>query len=163
MPRTVLPAGNRYTPRGTTKVLFIPLSALPEPGTLTLAVLDATTTVDLTPALVPPITGFNGDQADIPAPDMGTLKTGTVPGEITIAASSLTFYLSKDGPADDVRSVLAQGDEGWLIFADNGVVAGNTADQVRVDVKYGMKLREDLARITIPFSISEIREDIVLP
>lgn len=162
MPRTVLPGGNRYVARGTTKVLFIPLSGMAAPP-LTAAILNASTTIDLTPALVPPVNGFNGDQADVPAPDMGTLKTGTVPGEITIASSSLVFYMSKDGPANDVRSVLRTGDEGWIFIADNGLAVGNTGDLSRVDVKYGMKMREDLARISIPFSIDSIIEDIPIP
>ncbi len=163
MAMTVLSPANRYTSRGTTKAAFIPLSAMPDPGTLTRLIIDATTTVDITAAMVPPIAGFNGDQADIPAPDQGSLKTGTVPGEITIAASSLTFYLSRTGPAGDIRSVLHTGDEGWLLFGETGFAAGGRGDLCRVDVKYGTKMREDLARITIPFSIAEIREDIVLP
>lgn len=163
MPRTVLPAGTRYNPRGTTKVLWIPLSSMPTEAAFTSVVLNGTTTVDITAALVPPITGFNGDQTRTPAPDMGSLKTGTVPGEITIGDSSLIFYLSKTGVADDIRSIMVQGDQGWLFIADTGLAVGQRGDLCRAEVLYGMKMREDLARITVPFSIATITENVAIP
>jgi hypothetical protein len=163
MARTVLSGGNRFTSRGNTKVAFIPLSVKPDGVALTLAHTTDPATVDLTAAIVPPITGFNGTQADIPAPDMGSLFTGTVSGEITIGESSLTFYMSTAGPGGDVRSVLNTGDEGWLLIGDQGIDPGDIADLCRVDVKFGTKMREDLLRIMIPFSIASIDEDITIP
>ena len=160
MPRTVLGAATRYAARGNTPLLWIPKAAMSD-GNLTTAILDATTTVDLT-CSVAAMSGFNATQADMPAGDWCSQKIGTVPGDITLAESSLTFYLSKNG-SDDVREVLHTDDEGYLLIADGGLVAGNLADLCHVTVKYGTKVREDVARITVPFSVGNIDENVVIP
>lgn len=133
------------------------------PLTLTLADLDAASTVDLTPAIVPPVAGFNIEQSDTPAPDLGTLVTGTVEGEATYGASSLTFYLDSDSVDNDVRSVLVTGAEGYLVIADAGIGTGKTYDIAEVTVKFGMKQRDDLARIQVPFTVSGLQENVPHP
>jgi hypothetical protein len=159
---TVLDRSVGYPVRGTTRLVVIPASLMSD-GVLDTAALTSATTVDVTNDAGPSISGFSGDQGELPDPDLGSQQTGALPGEITFANSSLTFRLSKSGPADDIRAVLHTGDEVYLLIADQGLAAGKTCDLVHATVKYGTKQREDVARIMIPFSIHEVRTDVIIP
>jgi hypothetical protein len=164
--RTVLPKSNRYNVRGNTEVLWIPRAAAgvsAGPVTLTAAMLIAATTVELTNDVIPPINGFTSDTADVPVPDLGSLRTFNIEGETTIAASSMDFYLSSTVPVDDVRSVLHNGDEGYLVIADNGLAVGAPVDVAEVTCKFPAKARGDVARVTVPFSIAGIQENVPVP
>lgn len=160
MPRTVLAKGRRFTVRGNAVVLWIPLSVRAFGTALTLAMLDNAATVELQKA-ISGMTGFRLDQGRLPAPDWGSMRTGTVPGEITTPDSSITFYLSKDG--EDAREVLHPGDEGTLLVAEQGLVAGLLCDLYEGEWMYGAKEREDIARVAMPYSIGTVDENVVIP
>ena len=161
MPMTTLAKNVGFNPRGTRRYIWAPLAIMTD-GVLDTAALTSSTTTDLTNQ-VTARAGFTTSQAQVPDPDMGSLKTGTVAGEITYGDSSLTFRTSKTGPADDVRAVLHEGDEGFLVIANEGLVAGKSADVVRATIGYGGKLDEDIARYMLPFIVSDIKTDVVIP
>lgn len=160
MPATLLGPSVRFAVRGNLKVRWIPKTAMPT-GVLTLAILNGATTIDLTPAIAT-LTGFSREQGDLPAPDINSQDAPTVPGEITRAAASMTFYLSKDG--DDVRQVLVQGDEGYVVLGEAGFGVGALVDIWPAEVKFGMKVREEVARITVPFTTGVgVQENVPVP
>lgn len=162
MAQTVLARHPGYNVRGKARIVIIPASLMSD-GVLDTAAWTSASSVDVTDNLVPPVAGFSGEQGDIPDPDLGTLETGTVPGEITFPTSSMTFRLSASGPTADIRSVLVTGDEVYVVIAHEGKESGKTADLVHATVKYGTKMREDIARITFPFSIHGVDEDVTIP
>lgn len=160
MPATLLGPAVRFSVRGNLKARWIPKASMPD-GVLTLAILDGASAIELTPALAA-ISGFSRDQGDMPAPDINSMDTPTVPGEITRAAASMTFYLSKDG--NDVRTVLVQGDEGYVVLGETGFAVGDLVDIWPSEVKYGMKVRDDIARVTIPFTTGvAVQENVPVP
>jgi hypothetical protein len=170
MARTVLATPNRYHNRGKFKMLYIPRTkvgrtptvTLPQgPLTLTLALLDDTGTVDLTPGMVPPLGGFTKEQADDPAPSYDSLETGTVPGEITYPAASVVFYKSEDDI--DVRQTLVEGSEGYFVIAANGLATGRLVNIFEVTVKAESHGYDGLATVTIPVSVSKAQFNIAIP
>lgn len=161
MPMTVLPKNSGYNPRGTRRYIWVPFSEMPD-GVLDTAALTATATVDLTNQIVTSA-GWTTTQAFVPDPDVGSLRTGTIEGEVTYAESSLTFRMSKTGPANDARAVLHEGDVGFLVTANEGLVAGRSADVARSRVAFGTKVNEDVARYLVPFSVNNIDHDVVIP
>lgn len=160
MAAVVLGPSQRYAVRGNSEAMWIPLAAMPD-GVLDTAAITAATAVKLTAALAA-VTGFSQSQGDLPAGDWSSMQTPTVPGEVTTDASSMTFYLSKDG--EDVREVLHTGDEGFVVIFDTGITADAKCDVYPSTVKYGTKVREDVARITVPFSIGVgVQENVTVP
>lgn len=163
MAMTVLARHPGFNVRGKTRVVIIQAALMPD-GVLDTAAWTDPSTVDVTDNLIPgSIAGFAGDQADVPDPDVGTLKTGTVPGEITFPASSLTFRLSAAGPAADIRSVLQEGDEIYVALCDQGKESGKTCDLVHSTVKYDSRMREDISRAMFPVSVHSVDKDVVIP
>jgi hypothetical protein len=163
MAQTVLARHPGYNVRGTTRVVIIPW-ALMSDGLLDTAAWTDPSAVDVTDNLIPgSLAGFTGEQGDLPDPDVGTLETGTVPGEITFPNSSLTFRVSKAGPTADIRSVLTEGDEVAVVIADQGKETGKTADVIHATVKYDSRMREDISRAMYPFSVHGVEKDVVIP
>ena len=100
----------------------------------------------------------------VPTAALGSRFTPTVPGEITAADSSLTFWASKDG--DDVRSLLTRETRGFVVWMDEGDVAGQTMDVYPVQVTSQAKVREldQAAQIMAQFAItSEPAENVEIP
>lgn len=160
MPPIFLGPATRYAVRGNLKLRWVPKAAMPT-GVLTKAILEGATTIDLT-AAVATSAGWSREQGDIPAPDIASQDTSTVPGEVTRTASSLTLYLSKDGV--DVRQALIPGDVGYMVVGDAGFATAALVDIWPATVKFGAKLREDLGRITIPFSTGVgVQENVPVP
>lgn len=162
MAQTVLARHAGFNVRGKMRTVIIP-AALMADGVFDTAAWTDPSTVDVTDNLVPPVAGFSGEQGDVPDPDVGTLVTGTVPGEITFPNSSMTFRLSVDGPTADIRSVLHEGDEVYVALCDQGKESGKTCDLVHATVKYETRVREDVLRATFPFSIHGVDKDVVIP
>lgn len=160
MPLTTLPHLPGYNPRGTRRYLWIPLEAMPD-GVLDTAALGAATDVTNQMAVMP--SGFTTSQARVPDPDVGSLVTGTIAGEVTYDDTTMTFKLAPTGPGDDIRAVLHEGDEGFFAIANEGLVAGRSADVVRSSIGYGGKLNEDVARYQLPVIVNSIETDVVIP
>lgn len=163
MAQTVLARHPGFNVRGKTRAVIIPATLMPD-GVLDSAAWSSPSAVDVTDNLVPgSMAGFTGEQGDIPDPDVGTLETGTVPGEITFPNSSLTFRLSASGPTADIRSVLVEGDEVYVALCDQGKESGKTCDVIHATVKYDSRMREDISRAMYPFSVHSVQKDVVIP
>jgi hypothetical protein len=163
MAQTVLARHKGFPTRGTVRVVIIPWALMPD-GVLDTAAWTDPTAVDVTDNLIPgSLAGFTGEQGDIPDPDVGTMETGTVGGEITFPNSSLTFRLSEAGPTVDIRSVLHEGDEVAVVIADQGKESGKTADVIHATVKYDSRMRDDISRAMYPFSVHGVDKDVVIP
>lgn len=93
------------------------------------------------------------DQLD--TPDMGSRFPKKIGGMLTVDDSSLTFYASIDGV--DVRTVLARGTRGFMMFCDGGDVEDNLADVFPVEVLSNSQQRSlsDAARRMVQFSITD--------
>lgn len=163
MAQTVLARHAGFNVRGKMRVVIIPATLMPD-GVLDTAAWTDPTAVDVTDNIIPgSVAGFTGEQGDVPDPDLGTLETGTVPGEITFPNSSLTFRLSAAGPTVDIRSVLVEGDEVYVVLADQGKESGKTADVVFATVKYGSRTREDILRAVYPMAVHSVVKDVTIP
>lgn len=100
------------------------------------------------------ISGWSKTPQYIETPDAGHRLIGRIPGRVTLSDSSLTFYASRDG--QDIRQVLAEGDKGFVWFADGGDVAGHLADLFEVEVASIGKARSvdaNAFQLTISFAL----------
>jgi hypothetical protein len=113
MVATPLSATNRYIQPGVSQFYWVTTIAVKTAPTRT--ELDAGK--DLTNE-VAAISGFSVSSDQVAAPDFGKRFTPSVPGMITAADSSINIYLDKD--SDDVRSVISQDDEGFVVVFQEG-------------------------------------------
>src|SRR4051812_25810142 len=111
----------RYYRRGTTRVLWVPTIA--NKNAPTRSELDAGTALE---GETGAMSGWQTSSATVPTAALGSRFTPTVPGEITAADSSLTFWASADG--DDVRSLLVREARGFVVWMDEGDVPEQTMD-----------------------------------
>lgn len=161
MPLTVLPRFQGYNPKGKRRHLVIPRALMPD-GVLDTAALTDATSIDVTDQLaVAP--DFTPSQAQEPDSDVGTLVVGKVAGDITYPDTSAAFRLHPNGPASDIRAVLHEGDEIFWVVANEGLVAGRSADVVTATVGFGGKLNEAVARIQFPIIASFVEQDVTIP
>lgn len=156
---TPIQAATRYYRRGVTRVLWVPTIAnKAEP---TREELDAGTALE---GETGAMSGWQTTSGTVPTAALGSRFTPTVPGEITAADSSLTFWASKDG--DDVRSLLTREATGFIVWMDEGDVPGQTMDVYPVQVTSQAKVREldQAAQIMCQFAItSEPAENVEIP
>lgn len=156
---TPINASVRYYRRGTTRVLWVPTIA--NKNAPTRAELDAGTALE---GETGAMAGWQTTSATVAVSALGSRFTPTVPGEITAADSSLTFWASQT--ADDVRSLLTRETTGFVVWMDEGDVAGQTMDVYPVQVTSQAKVREmdQAAQIMAQFSItSEPAENVTIP
>ena len=159
---TKLPATERFFQPGISKVYWIPTIADAETLIPTRAEIDAGT--DLSDEIAN-ISGFTVTTAMISTPDYGKRFSGQISGRTSVAESSLSFHADRQG--DDVRTVLARGDRGFLLFADHGDALDMPADVYPAEVSSLGKVRSvtdtDL-QLTVMFAITkQPAEDISLP
>jgi hypothetical protein len=156
---TPIQQSQRYYRRGITKVLWVPTIAnLNAP---TRAELDAGTELGYE---VSAMSGWSTTSATVPTPALGSRFTPGVPGEITAADSSLTFWASKNG--EDVRTLLVREAIGNVVWMDEGDVPTQTMDVFPVQVSTAAKIREmdGAAQIRADFSITAVpAEDVTIP
>lgn len=74
------------------------------------------------------ITGFTKSAKTVEADNLKTGGSVTLDDGYSLDASSIQFWLSKNGPTTDIRSVLAEGDEKYIVFFDNKDIAANLMD-----------------------------------
>lgn len=149
----------RYYRRGTTKVLWVPTIA--NKNAPTRPELNAGTALE---GETGAMNGWQTTSNTVATPALGSRFTPVVGGEITAADSSLTFWASKDG--DDVRALLQREDSGFIVWMDEGDVAGQTCDVYPVTVTSQAKVREldQAAQIMAQFAItSEPAENVTIP
>lgn len=106
----------RFFRRGTSKVKWITSPAVPTAPTL--AEINAGVSLD---AQIAEISGFEFSNSPIQTPDLGTTFTTQIPGEDTVQNPSLTFY--DDDAASTIRTALAKGTSGYIIFCPYGITA----------------------------------------
>lgn len=88
-----------------------------------------------------------------------------VPGRITAQQSTLVFTADKAG--DDIRSVIARGDTGYILRCPGGDVTAYKGDVFPVQVvsmSKALSTDDAAAQITVTFAITQFpAEDITLP
>lgn len=159
MAPTPLPPTERFFAPEISKVYFALTVA--NVNTLTRPEIDAAT--DLTEEIAD-LSGWSVTTGMIATPGMSRF-TKQIPGRTTAEDSSLTFYADRGGV--DVRTILARGDRGFVIFCDGGDEPGNLADVFPVNVRNVGKVRtlgDQASQLAIGFAITGIPgEDVVLP
>lgn len=156
---SALPKAKRYFQPGITKLYF--LTSASDYTALTLAEITAGT--ELSGDLAE-VAGWEVTSNNIDAPDYASRFTSKVPGNTSVADSSLTFYGSQDG--QDVRTVLSRDTAGYLVVQDGGAAAGNKMDVYPVTVSSLGKVRSnsDAFKIQVSFVITQVpSEDQTIP
>lgn len=143
------------------KVYWLPAIAA---SNLTPTRAEITAGTDLTGEIAD-IQGWVVEGGAIPTPDLGSRFIASIPGRTNVADSSLTLYADQTG--NDVRDVLTQGLNGYVLFADGGDVTGQPADVFPVRVNSVGKMRstgDQAFQISVRFNITaEPATDVVLP
>lgn len=156
-----LPTSQRFFAPEITKVYWLPAVAA---SNLTPTRAEITAGTDLSGEIAD-IQGWVVEGGAIPTPDLGSRFIASIPGRTSVQDSSLTLYADEAGV--DVRTVLAQGDNGFILFADGGDVAGRPADVFPVRVNSVGKMRstgDQASQITVRFNITaEPATDVDLP
>lgn len=114
----------RFFRRGVTKIYFLPAIATPAAPTST----EITAGTNLTPR-VADTAGWTATTTPIEAPDADTRFVSNIPGSLTPAASSITF--NEDDAVTDpdpLRTTLADGTTGFIVFFPKGKSTGKPAE-----------------------------------
>lgn len=121
MPATPLPASNRFIQPGVTVVLLLP--AVADISAPTRAEMDAGTDIS---DEIADWSGWNKQTTSVPTPSLGSRFTSSIPGRQTSEDSSFTVYGDKAGT--DIRTVVTEDSEWFVMFMDGGDVATQVAD-----------------------------------
>lgn len=159
MPATPITASTRYFRPGTTKVDF--LTTVANQAAPTRAEINAGT--DLSPE-VASVEGWMVNSAFLETPDLASRFTGKLAARITADDSSINFYASSNSV--DVRSLLPRDTTGYILWLDEGDVAGRKMDVFKVTVASAPKQRaiEDTAQIQIQFVVTaQPSENVTIP
>jgi hypothetical protein len=117
----------RFMRKGTTRVYFVPtIVNLTAP---TVAEINAGT--ELT-GQIAEVNGFSFANNPIDTPDMGTAFVSKIPGEDSVDTSSFRFY--EDKTSNPIRTVLAKGTIGYIVFFPSGTVGANPAIADKAEV-----------------------------
>lgn len=147
---TVQTPAQRYFAPGITKFRWLPTVTDPAAGA-TRAEWDAG--VELID--IADIAGWTASVADIGTPDLQSRFTASIPGRKTAEASSTTHYADLQG--DDIRQVLAEGDNGFMAIADGGDEDGQLYDLFPSRVSAVGKVRstgDQAMQLTVNYSIT---------
>jgi hypothetical protein len=149
MPASAITPSVRYVRFGLTKVVFAP--AVANVLAPTRAEINAGT--DLS-GEVESVSGFQVTSNFIETPDLATAFTGKLAARTTADDSSITMYASSTSV--DVRSLLPRGTTGFILWFDEGDVAGKKYDIYPITVGSAPKDRdlEAAARIIINVAIT---------
>ncbi|MEV6791245.1 hypothetical protein AB0M87_04420 [Streptomyces sp. NPDC051320] len=159
MSATPITAAVRYYRRGVSKVQWVP--TIGDKSAPTRAELDAGT--ELSPE-TGAVNGWQITSNTQDAPALGTTFNAKVFSTTEVGDSSLTIYVSKTGT--DVRTLLIRGTTGFIVWMDEGDVAGSLMDVFPVQVMSQAKTRDidALGQVEVQFSIpSEPAENVVIP
>lgn len=159
MSATPITASNRYYRQGVSKAIWVP----------TIATLSSPTRSEINAGtnLSPEVQGVSGWEVTgntEDTPDLGSVFIGKVPSTTTSDASTITFYA--DSTSVDVRGLLARGSQGFIIWMDEGDVAGYLMDVFPVRVTSAPKKRDvsAVAMIDINFAVlREPAENVIIP
>jgi hypothetical protein len=152
-------ASTRYARFGVTRVVYAPACA--NIASPTRAEINAGT--DLSNE-VSEISGFQVTSNFIDTPDLGTSFTAKVAGRTSADDSSITMYASVNSV--DVRTLLPRGTTGFLMWFDEGDVAGRRFDIYPITVGSVPKDRsiEEASRMSVNVAITRTpAENVVVP
>lgn len=111
------------------------------------------------------IDGWLTESESVETPNLKETFTSTIPGSTSVDDSSLTMYHDRDG--DDVRALLARGDDGYIIWFYGGDVAGRKMSvfPVRVaSVGVNVNTDDDPVSVQVNFNVtSEPAEYLAVP
>ncbi len=149
MPASAITASVRYVRYGITRVVFAP--AVANILSPTRAEINAGT--DLS-GEVAEVSGFDTPVNFVDTPDLLNQFTGKIPGRLSSSDSSITMYASSN--SIDVRSLLPRGTTGFLMWFDEGDVAGRKYDIYPITVGSLSKDRsiEDPAKLVVNVAIT---------
>jgi hypothetical protein len=121
VPPSPLSATSRYIPPGTRKIYWV----------TTIATYTAPTRGELNAGIdlsneVSAIAGFTVTSTTVPTPDLSSRFVSEIPGNITAASCSLSFYASST--SSDVRTVLPRDTVGFVVLLWEGDVTGQRCD-----------------------------------
>lgn len=159
MPATPITAANRYFRRGVTKVYWCPTIA--NKAAPTRSELNAGT--DLSNE-VSAIEGWMVQSETVATPALGTTFDAKINSVTSADDSSLMFYA--DSTSVDVRGLLPRGTNGFVVWLDEGDVAGRKMDVFPVRVTSTPKQREmdNAAQIQVQFAVTaEPAENVTIP
>lgn len=159
---TPVPVSERYFAVEISKAYFLPAIADAATGIPTRAEITAGT--DLTDEIAD-LSGWQQTSGSIAIPDFGHRFVGSIPGRKSVADSTITFHADLAGV--DIRSVLAEDQTGFVVFADGGDVPTYLADAFPVRVSAVGKVRstgDSGFQIVISFTITKLPAvDFALP
>jgi len=135
MPATPITASLRYWRPGTTKVYFC--SAIANKAAPSRAELNAGT--DLSPE-VAATSGFQPTREFQDAPDLASEFVPQVSANLTVGESSISMYASSNSV--DARSLLPRDTVGFIVWLDEGDVAGRKMQVFPVKVGSAAQERE---------------------
>ena len=158
---TPIPTSERFFAPEISKVLFLTTIAA---ANLAATRPELTAGTDLTDEIAD-LAGWNVSSGTIDTPDLGSRFTKQIGGRLTVEASSLTVYASRDGV--DAREVLPRDTVGYLVFMDGGDVPTEPMDVFPVKVTSVGKVRstgDQAGQLTINFSMPAVpAEDLPIP
>lgn len=151
---------SRYFRRGLSKIRFLPaVASLAAPTAPEIAA-----GTDLTVQLAE-INGFEFENSPIMTPDLNTTYTTQIGGEDTTKTSSLTFY--DDDSSSTIRTALAKGTAGYLLFEPYGTASAKRAEVWPVTstgVNDHWAVGNEAAKYTVSFAVTTApRQTAVLP
>lgn len=159
MTATPLRPATRYYPPGTRQVYW--LVDLADTSSPTRAELDAG--IDLTGEIAS-MSGFSVSSATVSVPDLSTRFAPDIPGQITAASSSITFYASED--SDDIRTVMPRDQAGYIAVLWEGDVAGRSMDVYPCTVTSVPKdaTTTDAGQMSVDYAITAVpAENVEIP
>jgi hypothetical protein len=150
--------GVRYIAPGTRHFYWVPTIA--NTASPTRAELIAGT--DLTPS-VADASGWTTASDFVDTPDFGSRTVTKIPGKITFADSSFTFYESST--SSDVRALLTQDLVGYVTIMLEGDVTGQKMNVFKVQVASvaPQQSLSDPAQIQISFGIFSVNQNVIIP
>lgn len=118
----------RFMRKGTTRFYWVPTIVAPLTSP-SVAEISAGTRLD---PEISDISGFEYTNSPIDTPDMASAFVSKIPGEDTVADSSINFYELDD--ANPIRTVLTKGAAGFVVIFPTGTVGATpaTADKCEV-------------------------------
>lgn len=159
MPATPIAPTTRYIRPGKTVVVLTPTVASTS-GAATRTEINNGIAVQRE---VQGVSGFTQSSSKIDTPDWGSRVTTSIPGMITIADSSITFYGDENGA--DIRTSLFLDSEVVVIFMDSGDTPGEPMDVFKCVVNSIAPARDgqNVVTVTVDFTVRQVFERIPIP
>ena len=164
LPTPLSYSGVKYIAQGVRRYYWVPsIATLSSP---TRAEMVAGTDLTGTPGAAGSLFDANGwasTQNFIAVPDFGSKVVGKIPGTAELQDSTLVFYASSTSA--DVRALLTDNLQGYVILLEEGDVPGQKMDVFKVQVG-AVTVDQSLnnpAQVTVPFGIFALAKNVTIP